>query len=228
MLKRNIVVIEDDDDLLDLTSRVLEKNGYNVSSFKLGEDALQSILENKPDLILMDLMLPDISGLDLCKRLKKNENRWEIPIIILTARSHELDILLGFEVGADDYITKPFNEKILLARIKSAINREKRKNDVQNSIIKFDDLFINPEHFEVSVNNKIISLTCSEFRILHVLALKPGYVFSRYQLVESIKGDDYTVNDRSIDVLLGRLRKKLGVCCKHIETVYGVGYRFIE
>lgn len=228
MNKKNITVIEDNGELLDITTRILQKNGYTTNGFSNGEDALIYIDNNPTDLILLDLMLPDLSGLDICKSIRNNENKWNIPIIILSARSHELDIVHGFEVGADDYITKPFNEKILIARVKAAINREDRKNNSQKSTIKFNNIVINPDRFEVLINDKNTALTFSEFRILHILAQKPGYVFSRYQLVESIKGDDYNVNDRSIDVLVGRLRKKLGKSCDCIDTVYGVGYRFVD
>lgn len=227
MVKSQIFIAEDEKELSDLICNVLVNNDYGVKSFNNGIQLIQSLMIEKPDLILLDLMLPGMNGLDVCREIKANKNLWDIPLIFLTAKNHEIDILQGFEVGADDYVTKPFNERILLARIKSALNREARKN--KNSlVIEIDELKIDPERHEVTINNKLISLTFSEFRVLQFLAMKPGYVFSRYQIVEAIKGEDYSVNDRSIDVLLGRLRKKLGSYSNYIETIYGVGYRFID
>jgi two-component system, OmpR family, alkaline phosphatase synthesis response regulator PhoP len=211
MCKRNILIVDDEVELLDLIGQKLENEGYNVSKYTSGEDALENINFKKPDLVLLDLMLPGISGLDTCKIIRRDPKLCDIPIIMLTARSHEIDIISGFEVGADDYITKPFNERILFARIKCALSREERKKINNGSIIKYKELLIDPERHEVSIKGEVVPMTSSELRVLYFLAQKPGIVFSRYQIIESIHKDDYLVNDRSIDVLLGRLRKKLGI-----------------
>lgn len=223
---KSISIVEDEKELLEQISNKLNKDGFKVNKYASGEEILQDLDYKKPDLILLDLMLPGINGLDICKKIKNNPKKWDIPVILLSARGHEIDIISGLESGADDYITKPFNERILLARIKNMLEKEDRKKTAHNSTIKFKDLVINPEKHEVLIDNKPVILTTSEFKVLHFLLERKGCVFSRYQIIESVRKDDYLVNDRSIDVLLGRLRKKLGSYGQYIETVYGIGYRF--
>ncbi len=155
-------------------------------------------------------MLPGIDGLEVCKRLKKSEDTSELPIIMLTARGEEEDIVKGFEYGADDYVTKPFSPKILISRIKAVLRRQNDEKYDNNSILSIHELSINPQKYEVLINNTPLKLTNAEFKVLHLLASKPGWVLTRYQIIDEIKGEDYEVTDRSVDVLMVGLRKKAG------------------
>lgn len=235
-MRKKIFVIEDEKDMSDLLQDILEKEGYEVHKFYSGITALTSIYnKNIPDLILLDLMLPDLSGLHLCKKLSDDEETAGIPIIILTARSDEYDILNGFNFGCADYITKPFNEKILLARIKACFTFKSRqtcqnicryKNDKNDQILKFDNLKINPSTYEVSINDLTIDLTPMEFKLIYFLAKNQNKVFKRDKIFEEIYENDYNRGDRSIDILINRIRTKLGRYGDLIDTVYGVGYSF--
>jgi len=225
-MTKNIFIVEDDPDVLSLLSHILNKNGYKTRTFTCGEDILKDIEVEKPDLILLDLILPGINGLEVCEKLKSDPDTWNIPIIILTTRSYEFDIVTGLNVGSDDYITKPFSEKVLLARIKTALRREERKDLNKNDIIKIKDLVIDPDRFQVSVKSKIINFTASEFKILHFLSSNKGVVFSRDQLFENIRGLESDYVNRSIDIMIGRIRKK--IYSEYIESIYGIGYRFKE
>jgi len=227
LMQSKKVFIIDETEIVKTLSHSLKKEGFDTRSFSTGEEALMYFDLGKPDLVLLGLMLPGMNGLDVCRKIKSSSKSWDIPVVILTERSHELDVLNGFDAGADDYVTKPYNENILLARIKAAIRRTER-NGKDDNLIKVKGLEINKEIHEVKINGKNIFLTVSEFQALHYLASNINRVFSRYQIVEAIKGNNYDVNDRSIDVLLGRLRKKLGIYGRYIETIYGVGYRFNE
>jgi len=170
-------------------------------------------------------MLPGLGGLDVCKILKNNDKTRHIPVIMLTAKSEESDIVAGLELGADDYITKPFSSKVLVARVRRLL-RKKGDEDTNGNIIKIHDLVMDPSRREVTLKGEPISLTLSEFNILATLAKRPGMVFTRYQIVDSVHGGDYVVSDRAVDVQITYLRKKLGDCKDYIETVRGVGYRF--
>ncbi len=226
MVKEKILVIDDEEDLLKLVSYNLEKYRYVVYCVISGEEAFEKLKSIVPDLILLDLMLPDIDGLEICRILKNNSKTSNIPIIMLTAKGEEADIVTGLEMGADDYITKPFSPRVLLARIKAVLRRgeEREKLDVYTR----DDIVLNISTHEVRVNNKPVVLTATEFNILHMLMRKSGWVFTRNQIINAVKGDDYPVTDRSIDVQIVGLRKKLGDSGKCIETVRGVGYRLRE
>jgi len=227
-MSKNIFIIEDEPDMLNLLGFILSEEGYTVHKFISGEEALKQVNVIKPDLITLDLMLPGMSGLEICKIIKNNPATWNIPIIVLSSRSEEFDILTGLNVGCDDYITKPFSEKILLAKIKSILFRESRKQGQSEKIIKIKDMMIDPDRFEVSIKGKLINLTATEFKILYFLAKNPGRVYSREIIFESTKELDFYSGDRSIDILIGRIRKKLGTYGKIIESIYGVGYRFKE
>jgi two-component system phosphate regulon response regulator PhoB len=193
-----------------------------------GEDALEEAGEHLPDLIILDIMLPGINGLEVCKRLKGNKKTEHIPVIILTAKGEETDIVAGLEMGSDDYIVKPFSPKILLARIKAVLRRTPVSAVNEDAPVTVSGLFIHPGRHEVILDGKPVDLTYTEFKVLHFLAGRPGWVFTRYQIVESVRGDNYPVTDRSVDVLIVGLRKKLGNYGNYIETVRGVGYRFKE
>jgi len=226
--KAKIFIVDDEEDILDLVDYVLSKEGYAVERFHTGEEILRKVKSDLPNLILLDLMLPGVDGLDVCKLLKRTSNTANIPIIMLTAKGEEADIVTGLELGADDYIPKPFSTKILLARVKSVLRRRTRKEMDQMEVIKVHDLVIHPGRREVLVKNKPVSLTYTEFSLLYFLAKRPGWVFTRYQIVDALRGEDYPVTERSVDVQVVGIRKKLGEAGKYIETVRGVGYRFRE
>jgi len=226
--KAKIFIVDDEEDILDLVDYVLSKEGYTVERFHTGEEILRKVKSDLPDLILLDLMLPGVDGLDVCKLLKRTSNTANIPIIMLTAKGEEADIVTGLELGADDYIPKPFSTKILLARVKSVLRRRTCKEMDQMEVIKVHDLVIHPGRREVLVKNKPVSLTYTEFSLLYFLAKRPGWVFTRYQIVDALRGEDYPVTERSVDVQVVGIRKKLGEAGKYIETVRGVGYRFRE
>jgi len=228
MPKPSIVIVEDEEDIQELIAYNLNKNGYDTEVFSSGEDALHSIKILNPNLVLLDLMLPGLDGLKVCKRLKEARETENLPIIMITARGEEEDIVKGFEYGADDYVTKPFSTKVLLSRIKAVLKRQNPDIYDENSIVSIHQISINPQKHEVLAGDMNIKLTHAEFKVLHLLASKPGWVLTRYQIIDEIKGDDYEVTDRSVDVLMVGLRKKLGEYGNYIETVRSVGYRFKE
>lgn len=226
MTKKHIIVVDDEEDILQLLNFTLTKEGYRVTSLASGDKVLKAIEKDPPDLILLDLMLPGIDGMELCRRIKNNPGTRPIPVIMLTAKSDESDVVSGLELGAEDYIPKPFSPKVLIARIRTVLRRGMDEDDIPAGIeIKIHDIVIHEGRREVLVKGKITDLTYSEFQILTVLTKKPGWVFSRYQIVDEVRGDDYPVTERSIDVQIVGLRKKLGASGKFIETVRGVGYR---
>ncbi|MFA6425552.1 MAG: response regulator transcription factor [Phycisphaerae bacterium] len=225
MPKENILIVDDEEDVLELVRYNLEKEGYIVQAAACGEDALKKVASKLPDLIILDLMLPGIDGLTIRKKLKAESKTQNIPVIMLTAKSEESDVVTGLEIGADDYITKPFSPKILIARIRRLLHRNIAQ-DLKKTSVKIHEIVIDPSRRQVLVKNKPIELTFTEFNILYALAQRPGMVFTRYQIVDSIHGEDYLVTDRAIDVQMVSLRKKLGEAGKYIETVRGVGYRF--
>jgi two-component system alkaline phosphatase synthesis response regulator PhoP len=229
MAEVKILVVEDDNDIRELIRYNLTRDGYQVSESSDGEDGLSKASSASFDLILLDLMLPGINGIELCKRLKSNTRTAGIPIIMVTAKGEETDIVIGLELGADDYVAKPFSPKVLMARIKTVLRRKEFSATAETGrSIKFDNLEIHPGKREVLVDGKQVDLTFTEFQIIHFLASKPGWVFTRYQIVDAVKGEDYPVTDRSVDVQIVGLRKKLGPYGKYIETLRGVGYRFSE
>ncbi len=226
MLKEKIYIVDDEEDILDLVEYILGKEKYRVKRFLTGEDVIAAMQKEKPDLLLLDLMLPGIDGLDVCKSLKKDDDLKEVPIIMLTAKGEDADIVSGLELGADDYITKPFNSSVLLARIKAMLRRKSEKEVSETDIIRIFNIVIHPGRHTVTVDGKPVNLTYSEFRLLQFLARHPGWVYSRYQIVDALRGADYPVTERAIDVQVVGLRKKLGDAGKYIETVRAVGYRF--
>ncbi len=205
----------------------LLKNGYRTLTAKDGESALQLAHEHLPDAIILDLMLPGIDGMEVCQRLKSAPKTRDIPVLMLTARGEEEDIVKGFEHGADDYVTKPFSPRVLLARLKSALRRKKQSN-ANDEILKYLSIRLDPGRRKVLLDKREISLTFTEFEILSFLMRHPGWVFSRSEIVDNVHGDNYPVTERSVDVQIVGLRKKLGPFGKYIETVRGVGYRLKE
>jgi len=224
MAKEKILIVEDEEDILELVRYNLEREGYNVSGVLSGEEALKKIKAEAPDLIILDLMLPGVDGLEICKMLKNNIKTEHVPIVMLTAKGEEADIVAGLELGADDYISKPFSPRVLVARIRSVLRRRARESSTDETTVRVKDLVIHPGRREVLIEGERIELTYTEFQVLHFLASRPGWVFTRYQIVNAIKGDDYPVTDRSVDVQIVGLRKKIGGYGEMIETVRGVGY----
>ena len=228
MSKSTIVVVEDEEDIYEVVRYNLEKEGFHVHGAFSGEIAQQIIKVHQPDLVLLDLMLPGISGLDLCRKLKQQDDTRQIPIIMVTAKTEDSDIVAGLELGAEDYITKPFSPRVLIARVRSVLRRQKIGVIDESNIINFDGILINPGQHKVSINDTRLDLTPSEFRILHFLARRPGWVYTRDQIIDAVRGEGYAITDRAIDVQVVGLRKKMGEFGAWIETVRGIGYRFRE
>jgi len=226
MSKERLLVIEDDEDILQLLKYNLAKEGYEVTGVMSGEEAAKALKSSLPDLVLLDLMLPGVDGLDVCRQLKRNAQTGQIPIIMLTAKGEEADIVTGLELGADDYITKPFSPRVMLARVRAVLRRVQVEPPAEGTPLKIHELVIHPGRHEVSVSGQPLDLTVTEFRLLYMLASRPGWVFTREQIVKGVHGEDYPASDRSVDVQVVSLRKKLGPEGKYLETVRGVGYRF--
>ena len=230
MKKKTILVVEDDEDIQQLVGYNLIKAGFLVEYGDSGEQALEKVKDQMPDLILLDLMLPGMDGTELFRIIRSDSKLNDIPIIMLTAKGEESDIISGLDHGADDYITKPFSPKILLSRIKAVLRRKAKdsapKAQELGDIIKINDLIIDPGRYEVKIAGSPINLTPTEFGILQLLTKKAGWVFSRQQIIDEVRGYDYLVTPRTIDVQMFSLRKKLGETGKKIETVRGIGYRF--
>ena len=223
----HVLIIEDEEDILAFVHYNFIRNGYQADLATNGEDGLAMARELKPDLILLDLMLPGLDGLEICRHLKDDRATRSIPVIMLTAKGEEEDVIAGLELGADDYVTKPFSPQILLARAKTVLRRLKSEEKKgKDAPIEIGDLFIHPGRKEVRVGDDIINLTYTEFEVLSLLARRPGWVFTRSQIVDAVRGEDYAVTERSVDVQIVGLRKKLGHCGAFIDTVRGVGYRF--
>jgi len=226
-LNEHILVVEDEEDIRELVRYNLEREKFEVSEAESGEEGLESAVRNRPDLILLDLMLPGKDGMQICRELKLNEETRNIPVVMLTAKGEESDIVAGLEIGAEDYIVKPFSPKVLVARAKAVLRRKASASLLSNEdVLSIYDLSIHPGRHEITVKGKPVSLTASEFGVLHFLARRPGWVFTRYQIVDAVHGEDYPVTERSVDVQIVGLRKKLGSAGEYIETVRGIGYRF--
>jgi two-component system alkaline phosphatase synthesis response regulator PhoP len=228
MAKQKILIVDDEEDILELLKFNLSREGYQVPCAASGEQALGLVRSERPDLIVLDLMLPGIDGLEVTRRLKNDPDTKNLPIVMLTAKGEEADIVTGLELGADDYITKPFSPRILVARVRAVLRRKTKEQPEETSVLRIHDLEIDPGRHEVLLNGKLIQLTFTEFGILNYMAKRPGWVFTRLQIVDAVRGEDYPVTDRSVDVQIVGLRKKLGPAGKYIETVRGIGYRFKE
>ncbi len=228
MAHEKILLVDDEEDILELLSYNLEREGYKTIRVLTGEDALRKIEINKPDLMILDLMLPGVDGLEITRRLKSNSKTAGLPIIMLSAKGEESDVVTGLELGADDYITKPFSPRILVARVKAMLRRDPLTEEDTEEIIQIQGCVIHPGRRKVVIGEKPVDLTYTEFQVLYYLARRPGWVATRTQIVDAVRGTDYFVTDRSVDVQIVGLRKKLGPWGKNIETVRGVGYRLKE
>jgi two-component system phosphate regulon response regulator PhoB len=231
MSKKHILVAEDDETIAELIRYNLEKNGYRVSCQDSGEKTLLQAGTDRPELILLDILLPGIDGIQVCRLLRAEEKTRTIPIIMVTAKGEEADIVEGLEAGADDYITKPFSPRVLTARVQAVLRRGRREGvgiEKTEPAIRVRRLFVDPKRFQATVAEEKLDLTVTEFQILVFLAARPGWVFTRQQIVQAVRGADYHVTDRAVDVAIFGLRKKLGKYSDYIETVRGIGYRFVE
>ncbi len=228
MAKRTIMVVDDEEDLRELLRYNLDKEGYTVQCASSGEDAVKIAKKKMPDLLILDLMLPGMDGFEVCRVLKSDPKTSSLPIVILSAKGEDSDIVAGLELGADDYLTKPFSPKVLIARIRSVLRRKRKEEPSEKEVLKIGTLVIDPGRHRVNVGNKQVELTSTEFALLSFLAKQPGWVFTRGQLIDAIRGTDHAVTERSVDVQIVGLRKKLGTAARDIETVHGVGYRFKE
>jgi two-component system phosphate regulon response regulator PhoB len=225
MSREKILVVDDEEDILELLRYNLEREGYSVVLAQSGEEAVELAANVVPDLVLLDLMLPGMNGLEVCRILSHDARTSAIPIIILTARCEEADIVAGLELGADDYVAKPFSPRVVTARVRSVLRRGRRSVTDESRLIDTGDIKIDVERHHVLVSGKEVDLTVTEFSVLLFLARHRGWVFTRDQIIDSVKGTDYPVTDRSVDVQIVGLRKKLGAAGTLIETVRGVGYR---
>lgn len=225
MSKAAVLIVDDEEDIREVMQYNLRREGYAVTAAATGEQALELLRRSKPDVVLLDLMLPGVDGLDICRRIKSAPETAHITVIMLTARAEEADMVTGLELGADDYITKPFSPRVVAARIKAALRR--REAPALNAeVLDFGRLTIHmPEHV-VRVDGAPLDLTATEFRVLTVLTRRPGWALSREQIVAATQSANADVTGRSVDVHIVALRKKMGACGACIETVRGVGYRF--
>lgn len=224
-----IVVIEDEEDILEVVRYNLERDGFRVVTRTDGEDGLSAVQAESPDLVLLDLMLPGLDGIEVCRRMQTDPITSSIPIIMVTAKGEESDVVLGLAVGADDYLAKPFSPRELVARVRAVLRRGPLKSDRQGGerIVR-EGLVVDAGKHQVLVDDEPVTMTATELRLLHFLASHPGRVFSRDQLLSRVIGDHAVVIDRNIDVHVGAIRRKLGPYRELIETVRGVGYRFRE
>ena len=222
----NITIIEDEEDISHLLRYKLEKEGYGVCAYESGEEGLAAVRASPPDLVLLDLMLPGIGGMDVCRMMKQDAVTQAVQVIIISARGEENDIVAGLELGADDYLPKPFSPKVLLARIRTVLRRVKQPVPGDSEVIRVDELELDPRKFIASIKGIPVEITSGDFRLLHFLAGHRGWVFTRYQIVDAIRGEGYVVTERAVDVQIAGLRKKLGDYGNYIQTVRGVGYRF--
>ncbi len=222
-----ILVVEDEKDIIELISFNLEREGFKVIQAPSGEDGLRKAESQSPDLILLDLMLPGMNGLDVCRSLKAKDSTRMIPVIMLTARNEDVDMITGLEVGADDYVTKPFHPRVLVARIRAVLRRQESPAP-SDTPMHIGELEIDPKRHRVTVDGKAIQLTYTEFQLLLILARRQGWVFSRSQLIDEIRDGQHVITDRAIDVQIANLRRKLGKHGHYIQTVRGIGYRMRE
>jgi two-component system phosphate regulon response regulator PhoB len=227
--REHILVVDDEVDILEVLQYNLAKNGYRVTCVTSGEEALSQARSEPPDLILLDLMLPGLDGLDVCRLLRADARTARTPIIMVTARTEEADVVTGLELGANDYVTKPFSPRVLLARIRAVLRSQTAPADGEpEAILTRHGLRLDPGRRELWIGAERVDLTSTEFAMLHFLALRPGWVYSRNQIIEAVHGGDYPVTGRSVDVQVVSLRRKLGEHGACIETVRGVGYRLRE
>jgi DNA-binding response OmpR family regulator len=228
MTKEIILVVDDEEDILELVRFNLDREGFTILCATTGEAAWDMLKTQRVHLLVLDLMLPGMDGLALARRLKGEQRTQAIPIVMLSAKGEEADIVAGLELGADDYVTKPFSPRVLTARVRAVLRRQSKPEGTEDEVLEIEDLVIDSGRRSVTVNGHSVDLTYTEFQVLSFLAKRPGWVFTRTQIVDAVRGDDYPVTDRSVDVQIVGLRKKLDDSDHYIETVRGVGYRFKE
>ncbi len=226
MLNKTIFVVEDESDIQELIRYNLMKDRYLVECFENAESMIQRLNTKVPDAILLDIMLPGIDGLEACRRLRAGGPGEQVPVIMLTAKGEEADVVTGLELGADDYMVKPFSPRVLLARLKAVVRRRRVEETIAQKPLETQGITMHPGRHEVTIDGQQVVLTASEFAALYMLAGKAGWVFTRYQIVEEVHGPNYPVTDRSVDVMIAGLRKKMGSKGDLIETVRGIGYKF--
>jgi two-component system phosphate regulon response regulator PhoB/two-component system alkaline phosphatase synthesis response regulator PhoP len=222
-----IAIVDDEADILELVSLHLKRSGFKVETFMDGKSFYTYLEKNNPDLTILDLMLPDTDGLDICRNIRKNDLHNNMPIIMLTARGDETDTIIGLELGADDYVTKPFSPKELVARVKAVLRRGVSSDETIRLNIA-NEVYIDAEKYLITYKNKIISMTPTEFRILKILAERKGMVFSRDQILDKLWGNEKAVLDRTIDVHIKHIREKLGDAGKYVINLRGIGYKVEE
>jgi DNA-binding response OmpR family regulator len=234
MARAKIVVVEDESDIREVIAYNLRREGFDVVVAEDGERGLEEVRRHRPELVLLDLMLPGVDGLEVCRQLKTEDHTSRIPIIMVTAKGEESDVVKGLEMGADDYVAKPFGTRELMARVRAILRRvpEPRGSESDDESlgprVRFGDLSIDPARFEVRLGGELIEVTATEFRLLQFLASHPGRVYTRERLVREARGEDVVILDRNMDVHVRSLRKKLGEDRDFIHTVRGVGYRFCD
>jgi two-component system phosphate regulon response regulator PhoB len=234
VVKRSVLIVEDEEDIRELVSYTLLKEGYQVTTVASGEEALVIATSQSPDLVLLDLMLPGVDGLTVCQRLRSHPATAGVGIIMLTAKGEESDVVTGLNVGANDYITKPFSRNVLIARVRAVLRNLPPRTDAEGSpedsdaMIKVHNIVIHPGRHAVLVDGRQVDLSATEFRVLMVLARKPGWVFTREQILDAVHGDSYAITNRAVDVQILGLRRRLGTAGEYVETVRGVGYRIKE
>lgn len=227
-MRQRIVIIEDERDIVDLVRYNFRKEGFDVESFSNGKDGLEYIRKNPVDLALLDIMLPDLDGTEICKRVRADERLKGLPIIFLTAKGEEIDRVLGLELGADDYVVKPFSPRELVARVKAVLRRQEAVLG-KAEVIEVSELRLDSRTREVTVRGRSIQLSALEFKLLHFLASQPRRVFTREQLLDNVWGRDRFVTPRTVDVHIRRLREKIERqegSPQYVQTVRGSGYRF--
>jgi two-component system, OmpR family, phosphate regulon response regulator PhoB len=224
----SLLIVEDEVDLLEVLRFSLSREGFTVRTAENGEDAIRLVRQERPDLMVLDLMLPTIDGLAVCRAIRSTEQTREVPIVMLTARGEEADIVRGLEAGADDYVTKPFSPKVLLARIQAVLRRSAQQPGEGVGVVQAGGVRLDPDRHEVTAEGKRVDLTATEFNLLRLLASRSGRVYTRQQIIDSLHDGLAAVTDRSVDVQVVSLRRKLGAAGQLVQTVRGVGYRFGE
>ena len=224
-LAQKILIIEDETDIRELLTYNLELEGLEVVGAANGEEAFRVLKSEPVQLVVLDLMLPDVSGLEICRYIRRESALSRLPVIMLTAKGEEVDRIVGFELGADDYVTKPFNIREMILRVKAVLARAKT-TPASGKALRRGPLTIDPEQYEVTVDGRPLTLTATEFRLLHHLAAHPGHARNRDELLDIIWGEDKFVTPRTVDTYIRRLREKLGPAGEMIQTLRGVGYRF--
>jgi two-component system phosphate regulon response regulator PhoB len=231
MSKQHVLIVEDEPDIADLIKFHCEREGMSAETIGAGKPAVDAIRKTPPDLVILDLMLPDVGGIEICRRLKQWPETREIPVVMVTAKGEESDVVTGLEIGADDYVVKPFSPRVLMARVRAVLRRraELQEIPVDNRLERIDGrLVIDPDRHVITIDTKPTDLTVTEFGILNHLAQRPGFVRTRDQIIAAVHGRNVVLSSRTIDVHVTALRKKLGSLAGCVETVRGIGYRFCE